>query len=341
MDFHFAPRTELQWNGWRPLGPFGFWNRVIWKFRRFLYRRPYQYKLQYKYKLLIDNIAGGDLGDVAVVYNSNLYLFGVSPGDARHYVNVFYGSYWSGWSAVPGEGRSLSSDAAAVYKGKLYLFGIGINDRGHYVNVFDGSNWGGWSAVPGGLSTWRWFPDVAVLHGEKLYLFGIDSSSRSQNLNVFDGQNWSGWSPVPGATAAGHQAAVEYNGKLYLFTTSNRPNSPIMNIFDGSNWSGWMPVESGLTVWWDSGNQQGTFLNDVSDALVYDSKLYLFGTGTGGGNVGIYTNVFDGSKWSGWNRIPGSDVSPLSPTSAVFNQKLNLFAIGGYDGQHYVNVLGI
>src|SRR5947209_12102431 len=66
-----------------------------------------------------------------------------------------------GWSEVPGNSTTATSDAAVAYQNRLYLFGVGIADHAHYVNVFDETQWAGWKLLPGGGTTNP--PDAATI----------------------------------------------------------------------------------------------------------------------------------------------------------------------------------
>jgi hypothetical protein len=85
----------------------------------------------------------------AVMEGSTLHLF-VRGTDGALYLNSRSGGSFSGWSAVPGGGKS-SSQPAVLLDGssvlRLYVQGA---DNGLWVNTKSGSTWSGWSAVPGG-----------------------------------------------------------------------------------------------------------------------------------------------------------------------------------------------
>jgi len=319
LTLYFAPVTELQWRGWSEVPGGG---RTILS----------------------------DVGDAAVAYNSELYLFGVNSrdfgiaiADHGHYVNTFDGWEWSGWSEIPGGKTTYLPDAPVVYNDKLYLFVVDMNDHGHYLNVLDGVNWSGWAKVPGGETTST--PDVAVAFGGKLFVFAIDGNW-TQRMNVFDGANWSGWSDVPGGKPPTvYQAATVYNHKLYLFayrTITDPNNNPQLAVFDGVNWAGWVPVGSGPTLWdYYSSSPLAITLTSLVDAVGYDAKLYLFGIALDQQKSLYHANVFDGSKWSGWNALPDAPLVQSMGGGAVvaFNGVLYRFGIGSIDHQHYVNVL--
>jgi hypothetical protein len=78
-----------------------------------------------------------------------------------------------------------------------------------------------------------------------------------------------------------------------------------------AQWSGWSAVPSGGT-------------SDVGDtALVYNSKLYLFGIGIN--DHGHYLRCIN---WSGWSAVPGGGTTLVSDAAVVYNNKLYLFGIG-------------
>lgn len=116
----------------------------------------------------------------AIPGTNELHLCVRGTDDGLHH-NRFDGSDWSGWSAVPGGGRTFDTPAAVEFAGELHLFVRGTDDGLHF-NRFDGS-WSGWSAVPGGGRTPS-APAVTVFDGD-LYLLvrGTDDGLHFNRLS--------------------------------------------------------------------------------------------------------------------------------------------------------------
>jgi hypothetical protein len=317
MSLHFAPATEMQWGGW---------------------------------SVLPGHNAATQAGDAAVVYQNNLWLFGIGKVQHQQWFKTFDGTHWSGWQMLPGGGTTRMADAAAVFQNKLYLFAVALADNSQTVNVFDGANWTGWNQVPGGgaLSS----VDAALAYGGQLWLFGWVSqggqNGSSLKMNRFDGANWGGWIDVPGSVKTAYKgfAAAVYGTKLYLFA-HDADGLPIVTSFDGNSWAAWDKVGAGWVQF-----------TEVIDGVQYDVAVEIFDAVTDGNNLYLFSigwitpvnshdpvalrvclNVFDGKQWSGWNPLPGKDF-PLGTSTnaaAVYDGKLYLFGI--INGIDHLNIL--
>lgn len=110
---------------------------------------------------------------IAVIQGTTRYLF-TQRDDYRIYVNSRTDNAWSGWSEVPGAGKTPSQPAAVLDgSGALRLYIRGM-DNALWVNTKTGNAWSGWSEVPGGGRTAR--GPVAVLdRGQvRLIVWGLD-----------------------------------------------------------------------------------------------------------------------------------------------------------------------
>jgi hypothetical protein len=108
-------------------------------------------------------------------YRNGIYLFAIGMGNIQHFVNVFDGARWSGWSRIPGGGTTRTADVAVVYQDSLYLFGLDATNHHHFVNSFNGSTWSGWNVVAGNGTSH--VADAATVYGANLYLFGVGDNS--------------------------------------------------------------------------------------------------------------------------------------------------------------------
>jgi hypothetical protein len=82
---------------------------------------------------------------------------------------------WSGWSEVPGAGRTVDSPATVTFNGQQYLFVRGTNNR-IYRNIDTAGSWTGWSEIPGAGTTYS-APSPAV-YGTQLYVYMQGSDNR-------------------------------------------------------------------------------------------------------------------------------------------------------------------
>ncbi|WP_162182995.1 hypothetical protein [Neosynechococcus sphagnicola] len=96
-------------------------------------------------------------------------------------VNAFNGSSWTGWSEVPGGGKTNISLSAKTFNGKLYLISNGVGENQVSVNIFNGSSWTGWSAVPGNGMTE--LPLASASFNGRLYIFGKASGGNQIYMN--------------------------------------------------------------------------------------------------------------------------------------------------------------
>jgi hypothetical protein len=99
-------------------------------------------------------------------------------------------------------------------------------------------------------------------------------------------------------------------------------NKIYWNIFNGTTWSGWIEVPGhGLTL-----SGPTTAISTASGVTF----LNLFVRGT---NNRLYVNrTSNGTMWSGWNEVPGHELTPSAPAAATLyltaGNTLYLFARG-------------
>jgi len=224
---------------------------------------------------------------------------------------------WTGWSQIPGGGKSPDGPTSVTFGGKQRLIVRG-EDNQIYINTLSGSTWSGWSAVPGNGAT----PSgpAAVVFNSKLYVF-VRGTDNGVYQNVFDGSTWTGWSAVAGGgrTPSGPSAVV-YNGALRVLVRGT-DNGIYLNTLSGSTWTGWNELGGG-----------GRTLSTPT-AVVFNGTLRAFARGT---DDGLYLNTFNGA-WSGWSQISGASTTPSGPAAVVFNGTLRVF-VRGEDNGIYLKV---
>lgn len=249
---------------------------------------------------------------------------GIAPGSHQGISQAA----WSGWTELPGGGRTLSAPTAVVGSA-LFLFVRGLND-GIWQNFLNtsGSTWSGWNELPGGGRTPSSPAAFVTGFNGLLYVFvrGANDGVWVNVLNPFT-NNWSGWSELPGGgRTLSAPAAVVYGGRLHLFVRGLNDGiwMNALNETEPRTWSGWSELPSG-----------GRTLS--SPAAVAESldplggSLAVFVRGT---NDGIWQNVLNrlNGTWSGWNELPGGGRTLSSPTAVMYNNRLHLFVRGLNDG---------
>jgi hypothetical protein len=169
---------------------------------------------------------GGRTGlpPAAVMFQDKLHVFAAGTDDSKVYLNVASGSgevvnfRWSGWSEVPGNGRTDAPMTAAVAGGQLLLFAKGAGIQAIFVNRLQDGYWSGWTEVSGGLRT-----DTApavVSFFDKVHLFAINAVKRKIDVNALDSASgkWEGWSELPGEQVAVESICATVNDDaLFLF----------------------------------------------------------------------------------------------------------------------------
>jgi hypothetical protein len=144
---------------------------------------------------------------------------------------------WSGFSELPGGGRTLAAPALASRSpGVIDVFVRGYDDQ-IYEQSWTGSAWtGGWALI-GGVT--QDAPAVVSRIAGTLDLF-IRTPSGQIAWRTFDGANWTDYRTLPGVVRSGPAVATDGTGRMWLFARGGR--DVVFNVYSGSGWSGWLPI---------------------------------------------------------------------------------------------------
>jgi YD repeat-containing protein len=132
----------------------------------------------------------------AVSQALRLYIQGADNG---LWVNTKTGSTWSGWSAVPGGGKSSSGPAVVLDGSSVRLVVRGL-DNGIWTALAENPQW----TALGGRTN---HSPTAVMEGSTLHVF-VRGTDGGLYLNSRSGGSFSGWSAVPGGGKSSSQPAA-------------------------------------------------------------------------------------------------------------------------------------
>ncbi len=127
----------------------------------------------------------------------------------------FYGLEWSGWSKVPGEGKTPAGLSAVADVAGCEIALACLGSRFHvFCNLMRGGTWGTWVEVPGNFQT-KIAPCAASLGGNLcLYVVGEDELVYFNSTN--NGTHWVGWKKVSGVAKTRTPLCAAPGGSLYL-----------------------------------------------------------------------------------------------------------------------------
>lgn len=277
--------------------------------------------------------ARGGLG-VAVV-GGNIYAIGGLSGNLPVNTNEQYDPILNTWSVEQLMPTARSNAAIAVYDGKIYVIGGAVGE-GFVGNneVYDPSTntWETKASMPTPRSDLS-----ATVINDKIYLIGGKKYSNSSpyftqtNINeIYDPVNdsWTTKTSIP--TAVYGYASATINGKIYIMggSTSTQQTGSSTNanqVYDPKtdSWSSAANLPA-ITSYGAAAATQG---------YLAPTRVYL---------VGGYSSGVLRSETLVYNPYNNSWTTGLSLTSPRANLGLAvvndvLYAIGGYDGQNWLN----
>ncbi len=222
---------------------------------------------------------------------------------------------WSGQRklALSNKCRTKTAPAITFFNGKLYCAWMqpGKHQYIHLASTSDGTNWIAEQTLKG-IGTQK-NPTLATLNG-KIYCAWNGYHNDGVFFASFDGSNWSG------------------QQKLALSDKCRSKNAPAITFLNNKLYCAWM----------QPGKHQYIHLASTSDGTNWDAEKTLKGIGTqksptlatlggrmycawnGYHNDGVFFASFDGSNWSGQQKLALSDKcrSKNAPAIAFLNNKL-------------------
>lgn len=237
---------------------------------------------------------------------------------------------WSGWSEVPGGGKTQSSPAACqrsfssgafgdLGESGLHLFVRGTDDKIHRQR-FDGSAWSGWQEVPGGRRVSSGPAATAII--DRMTICIRDEEGRIlENLHVGGESDWRGWSEVPGNGRTLSEPALSELERSPVKVVRGTDNGIHFNV-DG----GWNRIPDGSTF-----SRPGVAMKSVFGLPTTRDHLHVIVRGT---DDGLHHNIFDGSSWEGWREVPGQGLTLTAPAVANFGGDIFLTVKGTDDALH-------
>ncbi|MEM4863347.1 MAG: hypothetical protein QW706_09265 [Candidatus Nezhaarchaeales archaeon] len=248
-----------------------------------------------------------------------MYTIFVRGGNDKIYYNLCNASY-CGYYYLTLPGSTVDSPAAVlnVRMGNRIYLAVRGRDNGIWVGHLTETTSGeavfsGWNRLPGSTLS------RPVLTSSYDFVFIV---VRGSNNRIYYGyldttdDRWRGWRSLPSGSTIDAPAAVYLGGRLHIVVRGS----------DGySLWHSWVDPFTGEFSGWfriPGSTPSAPYLTTDGE------KLYL---AVRGRDNKIYFNVYDGSKWVGWTRLP---TGSTSTTPAIFVYKGVIhFLVVGMDGR--------
>ena len=282
--------------------------------------------------------ARGGLG-VATV-NGKIYAIGGLSGGSPFNVNEMYDPGTNEWTTETPMPTARSGCAIAVYENEIYVIGgtVGNNEFVGNNEVYDpGTNtWETEASMP----TPRADLSASVVNG-KIYLIGGEEYSSTSpyyhetNVNeVYDPatNTWTTGTPIPSAVYGYGSTVID--GKIHIIGGSQASSSQGSNIFVNSN-----QVYDPQTNTWSLGANLPYAVTygsaAATEGFMAPSLLYVIGgyfLNSFSSNVQVYNP--SNNSWSTGASMP---TARAYLGVAVVNDVL--YAIGGFDGQNWLNTV--
>jgi hypothetical protein len=235
---------------------------------------------------------------------------------------------WSGWSEIPGGGRTLSGPAVETQPNRAIVVVRGTND-GVYMNILNGSTWTGWGEIAGGIRTPN-APAIAIGPNNTLHV-AIRTSTNRIYYNRFNFSSWIGWREIPGGGQALSSPAITTTRAGVSVFVRGTNDGIYKNTLNNSftSWSGWGELPGGGRT------NAGPSADEFSVGGIPARTDVSVKTSTGS----IYVNSFPepSGPWTGWRLVPGRTTSS---TPAVVATQSAIVYIRGTDNRIYENIDG-
>lgn len=220
----------------------------------------------------------------------------------------YSGSAWGTWNNNAGFRMNSAPAAATRGEGLMDVFAVGVDNQ-LYFSQWNGSAWGSWTLIPGST--------VFSVEQAKLPLQAVPGAaavaSSSTRLDVFrvaldhtlyqissddGGSTWGSWASLGGMLASAPAAAFSNN--RMIVTALGMDGALWYRIYTGGAWSDWarldVPAELAANPTPAAGGGADGYL-----------EIFLPGK-----DNHVYSNVYFGTTWNGWNDHPmaASDHTP-------------------------------
>jgi len=277
-------------------------------------------------KFFIKNLISTHSNEIIIDLPQHIvYATFVRGGNGEIYYNLCNASYCNDYYLIL-PGSTIDSPAAVlnVRMGNRIYLAVRGRDNGVWVGYLmettgGGAVFSGWSRLPGST------PSRPVLTSSYDFVFIVVRGSNNRiyysyldtSFEISDEiARWRGWRSLPSGSTIDAPAAVYLGGRLHIVVRGS----------DGySLWHSWVDPFTGEFSGWfriPGSTPSAPYLTTDGE------KLYL---AVRGRDNRIYFNVYDGSKWVGWTRLP---TGSTSTTPAIFVYKGVIhFLVVGMDGR--------
>jgi len=246
-----------------------------------------------------------DAAPGSLAANNTTFVF-AKDLDGRVAANqAAYGSSYSGWNALQGNGIVADAIGASFLSSAnvLFAFARGLDNSVQLNQAGFGAAWTGWFRVPG-ITTDAAPVSASSPAKNQVYVFVKGTDQRIYQNHATYGQAFVGWSEVPGGglTASPIAAATLPAYDVTFLACRGLDNAVWTNQGPTGSFGGW--------------HRDGTMTTDVAPALAADNTTIYWFVKAMNGHIMMNKAVY-GSGGSGWSEVPGGLVSSSAPSAAV------------------------
>ena len=236
------------------------------------------------------------------------------------------GSAWGNWDNEAG-GLLLSSPAVVSRtSGELDVFAVGVDNQ-VYQAYATPTSFSLWSEIDGN-GIWPVFdralplpevfaPAVVSTGGDSLVLFRVGPDQTLRWAQSTTGDTWGSWANLGGMLASAPSAVSLQDGRIQVYALGMDGALWYRTLTSPNTWGAWQRLETPAGV---AGDAVPVLVSPASGQV----RVYLAGT-----ENRIWTNLFNGSVWTGWSNslVPGELL--LGIGSAIGPSGTHLFALLG------------
>ena len=215
----------------------------------------------------------------AIEFKDCIYFFkdGQEPTHFLRWNGVSWDEY-AGWSSV--DVRPYSA-IPVVFNDKLYLVGRRFPGDSYSKIIVYNEETNKYEYTSSSNMPYNFYNGSAVVYNDTIHILGDEASSYSKRHYKLNGtvsaNSWSSVSTMPYDFYDG--AAVVYNNEIHIF--GRYVNNTSHNQYENKHykWTGssWVAVDT-IPYYFGHGHALETYEVGFGDAVVFDNKIYLFGT---------------------------------------------------------------